>query len=109
MTATLVTVFGGSGFLGRHIVKRLASQGAACACSRHPDAVAKGLSENGRIVAVYADVREERSVAQAIEGAEAVVNAVSLYVERRDATFEGVHVQGAVNVARAAAQAPPIG
>ena len=78
MTATLVTVFGGSGFLGRHIVKRLASQGARVRVAvRHPDAVAKGLSENGRIVAVYADVREERSVAQAIEGAGAVVNAVA--------------------------------
>ena len=106
MTATLVTVFGGSGFLGQHIVKRLAAQGARVRVAvRHPDAIVEALSDNGRIVAVQADVREERSVAQAIEGAEAVVNAVSLYVERRDATFEGVHVQGAVNVARAAAQA----
>jgi len=105
MTATLVTVFGGSGFLGQHIVKRLAAQGGRVRVAvRHPDAVVEALSDNGRIVAVYADVREERSVAQAIEGAEAVVNAVSLYVERRDATFEGGHVQGAVNVARAAAQ-----
>ena len=88
MTATLVTVFGGSGFLGQHIVKRLAAQGARVRMAiRHPNAVVDALSDNGRIVAVYADVLEERSVAQAIEGAEAVVNAVSLYVERRDATF----------------------
>ncbi|MGH8509263.1 MAG: complex I NDUFA9 subunit family protein [Gammaproteobacteria bacterium] len=102
MTATSVTVFGGSGFLGQHIIKRLAAQGARVRVAvRHPQV----LSDNGRIGAVYADVREERSVAQAIEGSDAVVNAVSLYVERGDATFEGVHVQGAVNVARAAAQA----
>ncbi|MCI0563346.1 MAG: SDR family NAD(P)-dependent oxidoreductase, partial [Nitrososphaera sp.] len=81
MTATSVTVFGGSGFLGRHIVKRLAAQGARVRVAvRHPHAVVEALSGNGRIVAVQADVREERSVAQAIEGAEAVVNAVSLYV-----------------------------
>ncbi|MGH6636574.1 MAG: SDR family NAD(P)-dependent oxidoreductase, partial [Gammaproteobacteria bacterium] len=104
MTATSVTVFGGSGFLGQHIVKRLAAQGARVRVAvRHPHAVVGALSDNGRIVAVRADVREEKSVAQAIEGAEAVVNAVSLYLERGDATFEGVHVRGAVNVARAAA------
>ncbi|MGH8613836.1 MAG: complex I NDUFA9 subunit family protein [Gammaproteobacteria bacterium] len=106
MTATSVTVFGGSGFLGQHIVKRLAAQGACVRVAvRHPQAVVEAHSDKGRIVAIQADVREERSVAQAIEGAEAVVNAVSLYLERGDASFEGVHVQGAVNVARAAAQA----
>ena len=65
MTATLVTVFGGSGFLGQHVVKRLAAQGARVRVAvRQPqDAVVEALSDNGRIVAVQADVREERSVA----------------------------------------------
>ncbi|MGH8658934.1 MAG: SDR family NAD(P)-dependent oxidoreductase, partial [Gammaproteobacteria bacterium] len=70
MTATSVTVFGGSGFLGQHIVKRLAAQGVRVRVAvRHPPAVVGALSDNGRIVAVQADVREQRSVAQAIEGA----------------------------------------
>ncbi|MGH8610283.1 MAG: NAD(P)H-binding protein [Gammaproteobacteria bacterium] len=56
-------------------VKRLAAQARVRVAVRHPHAVAEAFSENGRIVAVQADVRGEGSVAQAIEGAEAVVNA----------------------------------
>ena len=59
----------------------------------------------GQIVPVAADVRDEAAVAAAVDGAEAVINAVSLYVERGRASFAAVHEAGAETVARAAARA----
>jgi NADH dehydrogenase len=104
----LVTVLGGSGFLGREIVKRLAREEMAVRVAvRHPESVsaAAGGEDVENVSAVYADVRDETSIAMAIEGAEAVVNAVGLYVERGKETFEAVHGQGALHVARQAGQA----
>lgn len=99
----LVTVLGGSGFLGREIVKRLARNGWAVRVAvRRPEAVpAAGWGEDaGNVSAINADVRDEASLALAFEGAQAVVNAVGLYLERGEETFEAVHAQGALNVAR---------
>lgn len=104
----LVTVLGGSGFLGREIAKRLARKGLAVRVAvRRPGsvAVAPGVGKAGDVTAVYADVRDETSLALALEGAQAVVNAVGLYVERGSESFEAVHAQGALNVARQARQA----
>jgi NADH dehydrogenase len=58
-----------------------------------------------RVTVVPADVRDQASVAAAIAGADAVVNAVSAYIEKGGVTFEAVHVRGAENVAREAAAA----
>ena len=75
---------------------------------RHPDPAriacckAAGLD---RVTVVRADVRDQASVAAAIAGADAVVNAVSAYVEKGGVTFEAVHVQGAETVAREAVAA----
>jgi uncharacterized protein YbjT (DUF2867 family) len=93
-----VVVFGGSGFLGRRVVARLAEEGTPVRVAvRHPQRVAHPHTE-----AVHADVRDEASVAAAVQGARAVVNAVGLYVEQGAATFEAVHVAGAGRVARCA-------
>lgn len=93
-----VTVFGGSGFLGREIVERLLAEGVTVRVAvRHPGRAASG----GR--PVYADLRDETSVALAVEGSEAVVNAVGLYVEKGAETFEAVHELGALNLAHQAA------
>ena len=103
-----VTVFGGSGFLGRQIVCRLADEGAAVRVAvRHPERAAflTGTGAAGEITAVHADVWDEASVGPAVEGAEAVVNTVGHYVERGRASFAAIHGQGAMQVARAAAQA----
>lgn len=94
--ARRVTVFGGSGFLGRAIATRLAAEGWQVRVAvRRPARV----ESNDRIEACYADVRDETSVAQAVKGAQAVVNAVGLYVEKGAETFTAVHELGAVNVA----------
>jgi uncharacterized protein YbjT (DUF2867 family) len=97
----LVTVFGGTGFLGRCIVEHLHTAAARVRVAvRH---TTKGVSlQRGDIEVVYADVRDGGTVAQAVKDSDAVVNAVGLYVERGKATFQAVHVDGAQKVARAA-------
>ena len=104
----IVTVFGGAGFLGRRIVRHLRDREFPVRiASRHPD---RGHSRLGRdddpqLRSVYADIRGERSVADALAGAYAVVNTVSLYVERGQETFHSVHVESAERVATQAHQA----
>jgi uncharacterized protein YbjT (DUF2867 family) len=101
-----VTVFGGSGFLGRRIVEHLAAAGAEVRVAvRHPERAASLTRSGGagQITAVHADVWDEATVAPALAGADAVVNTVGHYVERGDASFEAIHGQGARHVAQAAA------
>jgi uncharacterized protein YbjT (DUF2867 family) len=105
---TTIAVFGGMGFLGRRLVQRLAAEGASVRIAvRHPDPARSALRAAGldQITVFSADVREQASVAAAVSGADAVVNAVSAYVEKRGVTFEAVHEQGAETVAREAVSA----
>ncbi|MGH6946416.1 MAG: complex I NDUFA9 subunit family protein [Kiloniellales bacterium] len=101
-----VTLFGGSGFLGRYILRRLLARGLAVrvASRRRP---LRPLSPDGKgdVEWLQADVRDEATVAAALAGADATVNAVALYVERGRETFRAVHVEGAGRVARLAAAA----
>jgi len=87
-----VTVFGGTGFLGRRIVRHLHDAGLVPrVASRHLDVVASLFPhEDPGIEAVGADVNDDDSVARAVAGAWAVVNTVSLYVERGKDTFHAV-------------------
>jgi uncharacterized protein YbjT (DUF2867 family) len=106
MSAQSATVFGGTGFLGRRIVRHLHEAGFIVRiASRHPE---RGLSmfpaADSRIEPVYGDIKENASVAAAVSGVFAVVNAVSLYVERGADTFESVHVGAAQRVATLARQ-----
>jgi uncharacterized protein YbjT (DUF2867 family) len=101
-----ITVFGGTGFLGRRIVRRLADGGADVRVAvRHLDRASflAKAGKAGQITTAYADVWNEASVGPAVNGAEAVVNTVGHYVERGRATFEAIHGQGAMHVARASA------
>ena len=103
----IVTVFGGAGFLGRRIVRHLRDREFPVRiASRHPD---RGHSQLGRddsqLRFVYADIHDERSVADALAGAYAVVNTVSLYVEHGQETFHSVHVESAERVAAKAHRA----
>jgi uncharacterized protein YbjT (DUF2867 family) len=105
---TSMTVFGGTGFLGRRLVLRLAAEGVTVRVAvRHPDPARSALRTAGlnQITLFSADVRDQTSVAAAVAGADAVVNAVSAYVEKDGVTFEAVHEQGAETVAREAATA----
>lgn len=102
-----VTVFGGTGFLGRRIVKHLvAKELNVRAVSRHPQRDALPLAHDGKTPeSIQADILDPPSIADAVAGSRAVVNAVSLYVERGEATFERVHVQAASDLANAARDA----
>jgi uncharacterized protein YbjT (DUF2867 family) len=104
---TQVTVFGGTGFLGRRIVECLSREGATLRVAvRHPERV-NTLAQSvtgGRAIPIAADVRDPSKVAAAIEGAEVVVNAVSAYVEKGGLTYTAVHVHGAGNIATACQQ-----
>lgn len=98
----LVVIFGGTGFLGRAVVAALAGNGwRVRVAARHPCASAPSDS----IEPCTVDIRDENAVAAAIEGTDAVVNAVSLYVEKGGIEFETIHVHGAARIARLAAAA----
>jgi uncharacterized protein YbjT (DUF2867 family) len=102
---TKVVVFGGTGFLGQRLVHRLASGGAIVHVAvRHPEGARSALpaADLAQVTFFRADVREPTSVATAMSGADAVVNAVSAYIEKGGVTFESIHVQGAETVAREA-------
>jgi uncharacterized protein YbjT (DUF2867 family) len=102
MKDRIVTVFGGTGFLGSRIVRHLRAAGVSVRiASRHPDRVRVQFGNaDPELEAIEADVHSEESVASAVADAYGVVNAVSLYVERGKETFEAVHVEGAARLAR---------
>jgi NADH dehydrogenase len=103
-----VSVFGGTGFLGRRVVKRLAAEGANVrVVVRHPERAGSvlGVVLSERVTVVRADVADRDSVAAAVAGADAVVDAVSAYLEVGGVTFESVHVIGAETLAAESAAA----
>jgi len=103
-----VTVFGGSGFIGRYLIKRLAARGCRVrAAVRDPEAASflKPMGEVGQVMPVQANIRDEASVARAVAGADAVVNLVGVLYSRGAQSFERVHADGAGSIARAAADA----
>ena len=108
MKRRVVTVFGGSGFLGRHLVRRLAADGAIVRVAVRDTEAAQFLKiagDVGQIVPVAVDITDPPLAAAAAAEADAVVNLVGILWERRRRTFERVHAEGAANVARAAAAA----
>lgn len=103
-----VTVFGGSGFLGRYLVRRLADADARVVVAvRDPEAAQflKPMGRVGQIVPTPVDVTRPDTIVRALEGADAAVNLVGILYERGRRTFEAVHVRGAGTIARAASEA----
>jgi NADH dehydrogenase len=104
----VVTVFGGSGFLGRHLVKRLADAGRHVRVAVRDVEAANFLKVDGSIGQVVpwpADITNPAQVAAAVEGADQVINLVGILYQRGRRTFERIHVEGAANVAAAASAA----
>jgi uncharacterized protein YbjT (DUF2867 family) len=104
----LVTIVGGSGFLGRYIVQELVATGTRVRVAvRRPNAAMflKPLGQVGQIQLIAADVRDERQIAAAMHGADAAVNLVGILAEARGRSFADIHAEGAATVARVAAGA----
>jgi uncharacterized protein YbjT (DUF2867 family) len=103
-----VTLFGGTGFVGRYVATMLAQRGwRIIVASRHPDRALplKTAGAVGQVVPVFADIRDDGSVAAAVAGADAVVNLVGILFERGRQRFDTIHGEAAGRVARAAAAA----
>lgn len=104
--AKVATLFGGSGFIGRYVVRHLAKQGHVIRVAvRHPESAGflKPLGDVGQITPIPASLLVEDSVKRAVEGADLVVNLVGVLYEKGRQTFRAVHAEGAAAVARAAA------
>ena len=105
MTDRSITIFGGSGFVGRYVVQRLARRGWTIRVAvRRPDRALflKPLGQVGQITPVMANIRDDASVGAALAGADAAVNLVGILYRQGRQTFDAVHVEGARRVARAA-------
>ena len=98
---TLVTVFGGSGFVGRHVVRALAKRHYRIRVAvRRPELAGhlQPLGRVGQIHPVQANVRHPGSVAAAVRDADVVVNLVGILYERGRQRFDAVHTFGACPV-----------
>jgi NADH dehydrogenase len=105
MTARIVTVLGGSGFIGRYLVQRLARRDWIVRVAvRRPDRALflKPMGAVGQITPVAASLRHEASLATAVAGADAVVNLVGILYPSGPQTFAAIHVDGAARAARVA-------
>lgn len=108
MKPTLVTVFGGSGFIGRHVVRLLAQSGARIRVAvRHPNEALflKPMGDVGQIQLLQTNIRVPASVDRAVDGAGAVVNLVGILNPTWKQKFDAVHHIGAQAVAEASANA----
>ncbi|HEX5279917.1 MAG TPA: complex I NDUFA9 subunit family protein [Micropepsaceae bacterium] len=105
-SAKLVTVFGGSGFLGRHIIRALARDGWRIRVGvRHPNTAhfLRPMGRVGQIQLVKANLLKRDDVAEMMREADAVINLVGILFQRGSQRFQTIHSDGAEAVARAAA------
>ena len=108
MESKLVTVFGGSGFVGRHTVRALAKAGWRIrVCVREPNQAffLRPFGTVGQIAPLKCDVTDADQVAAATAGADAVINLTGILSPGGGQGFDDVHVDGAKNIAEAATQA----
>ena len=101
----LVTIYGGSGFVGRYIARRMAKVGwrVRVAVRRPNEAIfVKPYGVVGQVEPVLCNIRDEASVASAMIGADAVVNCIGILALDGKNTFEAVQSEGAARVARIA-------
>jgi NADH dehydrogenase len=103
----LVTIFGGSGFVGRYVARRMALEGwrvRVAVRSVNEAMFVRPYGVVGQVEPIFCNIRDDASVAAAAEGADAVVNCVGLLDEVGKNTFDAVHAEGAERIARIAAE-----
>lgn len=106
--AKLVTIFGGSGFVGRYVARRMAREGwrVRVACRRPNEALfVKTYGAVGQVEPVFCNIRDDASVAAALAGADAAVNCVGTFDMGGANNFDAVQAEGAGRIAQAAAKA----
>ena len=104
----LVTIFGGTGFVGRYVARRMAKEGwrVRCACRRPNDSpFVRTYGVVGQVEPVFCNIRDDESVRATVRGSDAVVNCVGILAEGGKQTFEALQQQGAARIARLAAEA----
>ena len=102
-----ITVFGGTGFIGRHLIQRLAKTGAIIRVpTRDPEKalVLKPAGEIGQIVPFACSTRSDAAIAEAIGASDAVINLIGILYKKGHDTFQAVHVETAARIARIAQQ-----
>ncbi len=107
-TRRVAAVIGGSGFLGRYIVKRLTADGHIVRVAvRDPESAMflRPMGRVGQVVPLFADIGSDGTLARAIEGADIVVNLVGILAERKAGDFNRYQAEGAGRVARLSAAA----
>lgn len=108
MTGRVVTVFGGSGFIGRYIVERLAKRGDRVRVAvRRPNLALflKPLGDLGQVQPWACNIRDEASVARAVAGADVVINLVGILSNSGTQTFDALQLEGAERIARLSKEA----
>ncbi len=103
----LVTIYGGSGFLGRYITRRLAQQGWRIRVAvRNPNEAmfVKPYGAVGQVEPVFCNIRDDASVREVMHGADVVVNCVGVLAERGRNTFKAVQAEAPERIARIAAE-----
>ena len=108
LTPQVATVFGGTGFLGRYVVKRLRRAGHVVrVASRDPGSAnhLRTMGPTGEVVPLYASFAQKASITRAIEGAGLIVNLIGILAEQRPGDFRRVHAEGAGLIAGEAARA----
>lgn len=108
MSSQVVTVFGGTGFIGRHVIQRLVRQGALIRVPTRDTEAAnylKPMGEIGQIAPIPCDITDKASIARAIDGSDQVVNLIGILSKWGRSTFENIHVEAARAIAEAASEA----
>lgn len=103
----LVTIYGGSGFVGRYVARRMAGEGwrVRVAVRRPNEAMfVKPYGVVGQVEPILCNIRDDASVAAAMQGADAVVNCVGVLNELGKNAFDAVQAEGAERIARIAAK-----
>ncbi|MBT4888637.1 MAG: complex I NDUFA9 subunit family protein [Rhodospirillales bacterium] len=104
MSRPIVTVFGGSGFIGRHVVTQLAGEGylvRAVVRDVHAANFLRPMGHIGQVIPWPGNITDPASVSAAVDGAQMVVNTVGILSQWGRQTFQRIHVEGAANVAKA--------
>jgi len=104
----LVTIFGGTGFLGRYVARRMAKEGwrVRCACRRPNDSpFVRTYGVVGQVEPVFCNIRDDESVRGVLRGADAVVNCVGILAENGKQNFRALQHEGAGRIAKLAAEA----